>query len=118
MNFPTFIGCENVTVADLRYNTYKTHKDTLRRCYSGTSSIHGFVDVVGSLGPFKQHEWSALRHRHCVPREKMPYGGNTCGWVRENPQRLQQPMKVARDRGAVWWQSVSCDWAGRGEALL
>ena len=45
----------------------------------------------------------------------MPYGGNTCGWVMENPQRLQQPMKIARDRGAVLWQSVSCEWAGRGE---
>ena len=24
-------------------------------------------------------------------------------------------MKIARDRGAVLWQSVSCEWAGRGE---
>ena len=35
--------------------------------------------------------------------------------VMENPQRLQQPMKIARKSGVVKWQSVSCEWAGRGE---
>ena len=55
-------------------------RERIGLCYSGTSSIHGFVDVVGSLGPFKQHEWCALRHRHCVPGEKMPYGGQHV-WV-------------------------------------
>ena len=75
-------------------------------CYSGTSCIYGFVDVVNSIGPFNQSEWCELRNRHRVPGDKLPYGTDTCGWVMANPKRLATPLKIPRSIGAVKWQKV------------
>ena len=80
-------------------------------CFSGTSAIYGFVDLLDSCGPLTRSEWCALRDRHCVPGEKLPYGANTCAWVMANPERLDTPLGIERKKGAVIFQSV--DLRGR-----
>jgi hypothetical protein len=93
---------------EIRCGSCSAHKgERIGLCYSGTGCIYGFVDLVDSIGPFTQQEWCALRHRHLVPEEALPYGAHTCGWVMANPQRLETPIKIVRSRGAVIFQSVN-----------
>jgi hypothetical protein len=80
-------------------------------CFSGTSAIYGFVDIVKSVGPLSKSEWCALQREHCVPGEDLPYGKRTCAWSVANPERLETPIEIARSRGAVGWQSVNLNLA-------
>ena len=92
---------------EIRRGHCKEHEgERIGLCYSGTSCIYGYVDVVESIGPLTASEWCELRDKHCVPGDALPYGAETCGWVMTNPQRCVQPLRIVRKRGAVIWQSV------------